>query len=127
MTKLSWSTILKPKIYIILILLSLVLLFLHNKLQPSSSSKKQLPTPPITQEPFSTYTLPKIPSKAFYRIVMVGDSMTEVLGIHGGKLSEDLNTLYQSTPGHQRILIDNYAKGSTNIEELSSELTRKDL
>jgi len=51
--------------------------------------------------------------------------MTEVLGVHGGKVSEDLNLLFQSTPGHQKILIDNYAKGSTNILGINTEITAK--
>jgi lysophospholipase L1-like esterase len=49
--------------------------------------------------------------------------MTYALGIHGGKLSEQLNTLYKSTPGHQHIVIDNYAIGSKNILYLKTELT----
>lgn len=76
-------------------------------------------------EPFGTYISPKIPKKDVYIIFMVGDSMTEVLGPHGGKLNEFINTLYQSTPGHQRIVIDNYAKGSTNILGLRNAMTQK--
>jgi lysophospholipase L1-like esterase len=80
---------------------------------------------PKKDEPFGTYTLPKIPKKDVYTIFMVGDSMTEALGPHGGKLNEFINTLYQSTPGHQRIVIDNYAKGSTNILGLHDAMTQK--
>ena len=83
------------------------------------------PTLTPTPTPFVTYHVPQIPKKDYYKIVMVGDSMTEVLGIHGGKLSEDLNTLYQSTPGHQKILIDNYAIGSKNISQLKDLMTTK--
>ena len=86
------------------------------------------PTPTISptltpEPPFSTYRLPVIPKKDFYTIVMVGDSMTAALGPHGGQLSEYLNQLYQSTPGHQRILIDNYSQGSTNILEINHQMT----
>jgi len=56
---------------------------------------------------------------------MVGDSLTETLGPHGGKINEFINTLFQSTPGHQRIVIDNYAKGSTNILGLQEAMTQK--
>lgn len=80
------------------------------------------PTPP-TNEKFTTYKLPHIPKKDFYRIAMVGDSMTFALGVHGGKMSEYINNLYQSTPGHQRILIDNYAIGSKNILNLHDQMT----
>lgn len=80
---------------------------------------------PKKDEPFTTYTQPTIPKKDVYRVVMVGDSMTEILGPHGGKLSEQINTLYESTPGHQRILIDNYAQGSTNLLGLLESMNKK--
>lgn len=75
--------------------------------QPSAT-----PTPK-KDGPFGTYTPPKIPKKNVYSIVMVGDSMTEALGPHGGKMNEFINVLYQSTPGNQRIVIDNYAKSAS--------------
>jgi len=86
------------------------------------------PTPtPKKDEPFGIYTTPSIPNKAVYSIFMVGDSMTEALGPHGGKLNEFINTLYQSTPGHQRIVIDNYAKGATNILGLHDAMMQKEV
>ena len=81
-----------------------------------------LPTFTPTPTPFTTYVIPKIAKKDYYRIVMVGDSMTQVLSIHGGELSDDLNTLFQSTPGHQKILIDNYAVGGKNITQIESQM-----
>lgn len=86
--------------------------------------KTPIPTPK-KDEPFGTYVSPKIPKKDVYIIFMVGDSMTEELGPYGGKIDEFINTLYQSTPGHKRIVIDNYAKGSTNILGLSDAMTQK--
>lgn len=80
---------------------------------------------PTKDEPFGIYISPKIPKKDVSIIFMVGDSMTEALGPHGGKLNEFINTLYQSTPGHQKIVIDNYAKGSTNILGLSNAMAQK--
>jgi lysophospholipase L1-like esterase len=80
---------------------------------------------PIPEPPYGTYHAPTISKKDYYIIAMVGDSMTEVLGPHGGKLSELLNSLYQSTPGHQRIVIDNYAKGATNILGLQDAMKEK--
>lgn len=80
---------------------------------------------PTPEPPFGVYHAPAIPKKDYYIIAMVGDSMTEALGPHGGKLSELLNSLYQSTPGHQRIVIDNYAKGSTNILGLPDAIQQK--
>jgi lysophospholipase L1-like esterase len=87
---------------------------------------QSIPTPsPKIDIPFGTYTPPHIPKKEVSGIFMVGDSMTEVLGPHGGKLNEYINTLYQSTPGHQRIVIDNYAKGSTNLLGLQDVMKQK--
>ena len=87
---------------------------------------QSIPTPsPKIDIPFGTYTPPRIPKKEVSGIFMVGDSMTEVLGPHGGKLNEYINTLYQSTPGHQRIVIDNYAKGSTNMSGLQDMMKQK--
>lgn len=110
-----------------------LLLFLHFTKTPilagMNTTGSALPSlPPIQTPTITPYTPPKIPKKDFYKIVMVGDSMTEELGVHGGKVSDYLNTLYKSTPGHQRILIDNYAKGSTSVLQLkdmmNSQATR---
>lgn len=117
-------------VLVILIIAGIGGAFLRAKTNttPKSNSniaqKASTPTPK-KDEPFGTYTSPKIPQKDVYSIVMVGDSMTEALGPHGGKLNEFINTLYQSTPGHQRIVIDNYAKGSTNILGLEEALMQK--
>lgn len=93
---------------------------------PNKIFVQNSPTPtPKKDEPFGAYTLPNIPKKDVYIIFMIGDSMTEVLGPHGGKFNEFINTLYQSTPGHQRIVIDNYAKGATNILGVHDAMTQK--
>lgn len=117
-------------VLVILIIAGIGVAFLRGKINTSPKSnsniaqKASTPTPK-KNEPFGTYTSPKILKKDVYSIVMVGDSMTEALGPHGGKLNEFINTLYQSTPGHQRIVIDNYAKGSTNILGLEEALMQK--
>ncbi|HYK08990.1 MAG TPA: SGNH/GDSL hydrolase family protein [Candidatus Eisenbacteria bacterium] len=80
---------------------------------------------PIPGPQFSSYHLPTIAKKDYYTIAMVGDSMTAALGVHGGKLSEQLNAMFQSTSGHQRILIDNYAQGATNILQMNDQMTKK--
>jgi lysophospholipase L1-like esterase len=91
-----------------------------------SPTSTPMPTPtPKKDGPFGKYESPKIPKKDVSIIFMVGDSMTEALGPHGGKLNEFINTLYKSTPGHQRIVIDNYAKGSTNILGLQEAMKQK--
>lgn len=84
-----------------------------------------IPTPTPTPFIFKTYTAPVIDNKQVYKIVMIGDSMTAALGPHGGGLSEYINSLYKNNAqGHQRILIDNYAK-SSNILAVNDELTWK--
>lgn len=105
-----------------------VLLGTNNNKTPKPNNFVIQKTPTPTEkkdQPFGMYSNPKIPKKDVYSIVMVGDSMTEALGPYGGKLDEFINTLYQSTPGHQRIVIDNYAKGSTNILGLYDAMTKK--
>ncbi|HSW97384.1 MAG TPA: SGNH/GDSL hydrolase family protein [Candidatus Saccharimonadales bacterium] len=85
------------------------------------------PTVTVTPTPFifTSYTIPKIPSKQVYKIVMVGDSMTAALGPHGGGLSEYMNSLYKkNVQDPQRIVIDNYAK-SSNILAVNDQLTQK--
>lgn len=84
------------------------------------------PTPTVIKdEPLGTYILPQIPKKDVYIIFMVGDSMTEALGPFGGKITEYINELYESTPGNQRIVIDNYAKGSTNLLGVQDVMKQK--
>lgn len=127
----------KSIIIVVLIVLTLVVVgitsaFLGGKKDSATHPKSNKiitgnsPTPtPKKDEPFGMYTLPSIPKKDVYIIFMVGDSMTEALGPHGGKLNEFINTLYQSTPGHQRVVIDNYAKGATNILGLQDVMDAK--
>src|SRR5260221_2040098 len=104
-------------------IISILLLFLStNRTLPTKTTLSPSPT---IEVPFGMYKSPQIPQKTYYRIAMLGDSMTAALGPHGGRLSEILNTLYQSTPGAQRILIDNYAQGATNILSLKSQMTTK--
>lgn len=119
--------IILSEIVLLFVVIGVSALLLYTRAIPMSklSLEKMMPTTTPTPTPFVTYHVPQIPTKDYYKIVMVGDSMTEVLGIHGGKLSEDLNSLFQSTPGHQKILIDNYAVGSKSLLELTGMMTGK--
>ncbi len=117
---------------IVLVIVTVLLLYLLQiKKQGVLSIATQItqqPSPTISSpapSSFGTYVQPHIPNKSSYRIAMVGDSMTAALGIYGGKLSEYLNTLFHSTPGHQRIIVDNYAIGSTNILDLQKQMSSK--
>jgi lysophospholipase L1-like esterase len=93
---------------------------------PSPTIVQNSPTPLVNadKQP-GDYTVPTIPKKDVYIIFMVGDSMTESLGPYGSKITETLNKLYGSTPGNQRIVIDNYAKGATNLLGLQDAMKKK--
>lgn len=112
---------------LLLILIGLITLFGTKtektiKTQPVSQTSSR---PTLKDRAFNRYTLPKIQKKDVYILFMVGDSMTETLGPYGGKVTEFMNNLYHSTPGHQRIVIDNYAKGSTNLLGLHDTMKQK--
>lgn len=118
----------KLLIKIILLLLALVIFSLIS-LRTKNKTISPTPPPPAQttkpDEPFGMYTPPVISKKDTYIIFMVGDSMTEELGEFGGQITEELNKDYESTPGHQRIVIDNYATGSTNLLGLPIAMTEK--
>ena len=80
-----------------------------------------VPTPPPFV--FTTYTAPKIEKKNLYTIFMIGDSMTLALGPHGGTFYDYISELYRKD--NIGILVDNYARGSTNILSVSEELTKQ--
>ncbi len=80
---------------------------------------KPSPTPFV----FRSYTAPKIEKKNTYTIFMVGDSMTVALGPHGGTFNTYINDLYKKDGIY--VLIDNYAKASTNILTVNDQLTKK--
>src|SRR5436190_6523328 len=108
-----------PKKLIITLVVTIVgiaIAFLAIEKNTPKSNNKNISIPISSKDHLlETYTPPKIPKKDVYSIVMVGDSMTEAIGPHGGKFNEYINVLYGSTPGNQKIVIDNYAKGATNI------------
>ena len=92
--------------------------------EPTPAATQTPPTPTIKQdEPFRSYTPPKIEKKNEYTIVMIGDSMTHALGPHGGTFNEKVNALYKES--NHGILIDNYALGSTNILSLDKAMNTK--
>ncbi len=119
-----------PIFVVLLALFGLLLIFSNIKTKtptqkPASLGESQVaiatPSPPFV---FKTYTAPKINKKSVYTIFMIGDSMTLALGPHGGTFSEFINnSLYKKDNIY--ILIDNYAKGSTNILSVNDQLTQK--
>jgi hypothetical protein len=111
-----------------ILLLILFVVFVKNPIN-QQSLVKNIPTPTKAPSPtpfvFTTYSAPKIESKPYYRIAMIGDSMTAALGPHGGELADYMNSLYKKTKADpQRIIIDNYAK-SSNLQAVKHELYEK--
>ncbi|HVF69402.1 MAG TPA: SGNH/GDSL hydrolase family protein [Xanthomonadales bacterium] len=100
---------------------------LNSKTEGAAIKKmaaQSTPSPtPIKDEPFRTYNPPVIEKKREYTIVMIGDSMTNALGPHGGPFYEKLNALYKES--NHGILIDNYAVGSTNILTIDKAINTK--
>ncbi|MDO8487122.1 MAG: SGNH/GDSL hydrolase family protein [Candidatus Curtissbacteria bacterium] len=112
-------------ILIALLALALLAMLVKTKSQdskPASLGQSQVatPSPPFV---FKTYTPPNIPKKSGYTIFMIGDSMTLALGPHGGTFNQFINELYKKDNIYN--LIDNYAKGSTNILSVNDQLTQK--
>lgn len=117
-------------LYFFVLLLIFIALF---SIRPKSIPTNKIPTPMVSNAPtliptptpfsFESYNLPKTEKKEIYKIAMIGDSMTSSLGPHGGGMSEYMNKLYNSQPGTQRIIIDNYAI-SSNILALNNQLNR---
>lgn len=83
------------------------------------SAKKVIPVIPIPT-PFNPfpYKAPVIPSKRSYLTLLVGDSMTEALGVNANQLRLDLISLY---PNNEFVNY-NYGFGSTNILSLPQRL-----
>ncbi len=108
----------------LLVLVFAVLAKTKTQIQkPASLGTTSKITPSPTPFVFRTYTAPKIAKKNTYTIFMIGDSMTLALGPHGGTSSQFINELYKKDNIYN--LIDNYAKGSTNILSVNDELTQK--
>lgn len=109
----------------LLVVLSITYLLIKPKIQTERpvNSPKAVSSPSPSPFVFRTYTAPKIEKKNTYTIFMIGDSMTFALGPHGGTFYQFINDLYKKD--NIGILIDNYAKGSTNILSVNDELTKK--
>jgi len=79
--------------------------------------------PPLSPSPtpfiFQRYSTPTLEKNRGVHIFLVGDSMTDGMGPHPFILSQKLNEAYPDTG----FVIDNYSKGSRNLEELEKLLT----
>lgn len=79
------------------------------------------PTPTLapTSTPFVTYSVPDLPRKEAYTIILVGDSILKSLGPNSDRLREYLAEYYPETV----FGIFSYGYGSTNISTLMDRLT----
>ena len=75
------------------------------------------PTPIATINPFP-YKIPSVQNKRSYLTVLVGDSMTDALGVNANQLRLDLISYY---PTHEFVNY-NYGFGSTNILSILDRL-----
>ena len=109
------------KILLITLLFTLVgfFLFLFQQFSPQSLAPTPLPTP-TPFNPFP-YQLPAIRSKPAYVLVLVGDSMTEALGINAESLRQRLLAFY---PNKDFVNL-NYGFGGQNILTLEKRLTKQ--
>lgn len=82
-----------------------------------------VPTPSPSPFKFTSYSRPNIQKKQEYSIAMIGDSMAHALGPRGGTFNTFINDLYK--PHNIGISIDNYARGSNNILQVSEQLERE--
>ncbi len=89
--------------------------------KPSPSPIPPTPTQKVYE--FSKYTPPQKTKKSEYKIFMLGDSMTDALGPHGGEFSENINLLYKKNG--IGIIIDNYASPSSNILSLDQNMRKE--
>ncbi|HSX48907.1 MAG TPA: hypothetical protein VLE44_01460 [Candidatus Saccharimonadales bacterium] len=94
-------------------------LILINISLSKTSIKENITLPSATPfNPFP-YKRPTIPSKRSYLTVLVGDSMTEALGVNANQLRLDLISLY---PNNEFVNY-NYGFGSTNILSVPDRLS----
>lgn len=63
---------------------------------------------------------PIIPPKKSYSIILIGDSLTDILGLYGDQLRKDLRFYYPD----KNINVENYGFGSTNILSVDQRLEK---
>ncbi len=103
-------------VVIIVLILGLVFLIIKN----GSSLQKSSPTPPPESVSVFPYKPPQISANRSYLTMLIGDSMTEALGLNADGLRQNLIKLY---PGNEFVNY-NYGYASTNILSLEDRLTK---
>ncbi|MCX6706318.1 MAG: SGNH/GDSL hydrolase family protein [Candidatus Woesebacteria bacterium] len=106
--------------HIVLLLLIIVLAAVYFFYLPKTKNltEKIFPTPTPYQFPYKN---PAIPKNRSYRIVIVGDSIVNALGLNANTLREDLISYYPDS----EFVTYNYGYPSTNVLSLYERLTEK--
>lgn len=109
-----------PKLLLGLILLMIgAIAFIYIK-TPTTLTSLPIPIPTVLEKDPFPYSVPVIPSKRAYITFLVGDSITEALGLNAQGLREKLLALY---PQHEFVTY-NYGYGATNILSVNDRLTK---
>jgi lysophospholipase L1-like esterase len=102
---------------LILIFITAAIYFLYSS-KENNLTKKILPTPTPYQFPYKN---PAIAKNRSYRIVIVGDSIVNTLGLNANVLREELISYYPDS----EFVTYNYGYPSTNVLSLYKRLTEK--
>jgi lysophospholipase L1-like esterase len=103
---------------LLLIFLAAAIFYLHFYSPKSKNlTQKVLPTPTSYQFPYKN---PAIPKNRSYRIIIVGDSIVNTLGLNANVLREDLIKYYPDS----EFVTYNYGYPSTNVLSLYQRLTQ---
>lgn len=105
-------------IFILLIIVVVGAIYFFSLPKTKNLIDNVLPTPTPYQFP---YKIPIIPKNRSYRIIIVGDSIVNSLGINANVLREDLISYYLDS----EFVTYNYGYPSTNVLSLYQRLTEK--
>lgn len=105
-------------IFIFILIIALVAVFFIYSSKSKNLTLAILPTPVPTPYQFP-YKNPVIPKNRSYRIVIVGDSIVNSLGLNANTLREDLIGYYPDS----EFVTYNYGYSSTNVLSLYQRLT----
>lgn len=108
------------KILAQLFLLTLIGLMAFMIIKGGRLTPKTSPTPPPESVSAFPYKPPVIPAKRSYLTMLIGDSMTEALGLNADGLRQNLIKYYPSN----EFVNYNYGYASTNILSLNDRLTK---
>jgi lysophospholipase L1-like esterase len=105
-------------IFILLVIVVLVAIYYLSLPKTKNLINNVLPTPTPYQFPYKN---PVISKNRSYRIIIVGDSIVNSLGLNANVLREDLISYYPDS----EFVTYNYGYSSTNVLNLYQRLTEK--